>query len=202
MRRLSTKRVFQVDADTIGGLTWAESALWLVDPGRETLLAVDRDTGSEIRRFPSPDALGALCAGGEALWLTVGREKPRLRRVDAVSGALIDERPLSLEAVPRAMSWDQGTLWIAAEGGHGLVRVDPDTAQVLGRTELLVGAAGVEVAEGSLWVTDPDAGQLLRVTPAGEETGRFPVEGRPTALAFDGWLYWYADGTRLRAVRP
>ena len=57
------------------------------------------------------------------------------------------------------------------------------------------GISGVAVGDGSVWVSSPRTGEILRVDPASERLiARIPIGGHPAAIAFGGGRVWVADG--------
>jgi DNA-binding beta-propeller fold protein YncE len=71
--------------------------------------------------------------------------------------------------------------------------LDAGTSRFGQRIPLGVAPAAITASSGSLWVADPNGGEILRVDPAaGTVIDRIPVGGAPGALAAGGGSVWVA----------
>jgi YVTN family beta-propeller protein len=88
-----------------------------------------------------------------------------------------------------------------AVGEQGLAALDGDVGRFGKLVPLGVDPAAIAPAAGSLWVADPNGGEILRVDPAaGTVVDRIPVSGAPGALAGGGGSIWVAT-TQPGAVK-
>ena len=198
-------------------LTFGAGALW-VTTGRPsttpftggiatTVARVDPETNSltaevplpEPRKTPSgPSGRGQIAFGLDSVWAvapdgSIARINPKTQAMKVIR---------SVDAFAIAIGDDQ--VWTL--GTAGLQQVDPVTncaaepipLQAAGPTSLAVGG-------GAIWVTDPDRGLVIRVTP-GPPTQTQTIATAPgaSAVTFSDGRVWVADalgGTAL-AIDP
>jgi peptide/nickel transport system substrate-binding protein len=80
-----------------------------------------------------------------------------------------------------------------AAGDQGLVALASDQGGLGKLIALGTNPAAIAAAAGSLWVADPNRGEILRVDPAaGTVVDRIPVSGAPGALTVGGGSIWVA----------
>jgi DNA-binding beta-propeller fold protein YncE len=124
----------------------------------------------------------AVIAGAVALALTVfGGDG-----VSVSAPVAVGSPPLRLAVGPRAV-------WVTSAADGTLSAVDSETQKVISKQQVGRGVSGVTIGAGSVWVTNPEAGDVLRVDPAGRVTARIPVGGRPGAIVAGGGRIWVAD---------
>ncbi|MEX2106084.1 MAG: hypothetical protein WD810_04230 [Solirubrobacterales bacterium] len=91
-----------------------------------------------------------------------------------------------------------------SEGDGTLTRLDPASGDAVGKPlRLGAGISGVAVGAGSVWVSDPPDGEVLRIDPkTGTVVDRIDVGGRPGPIAFGGGRVWIADddGAGISAI--
>lgn len=105
----------------------------------------------------------------------------------SVSAAItVAKPPLRLAVGPR-------TVWVTSAVDGTLTGVDPQTRRVVSRQQIGKGASGVTIGAGSVWVSNPRTGTILRIDEAGHVTARFHLGGRPGAIVSGGGRIWVAD---------
>jgi streptogramin lyase len=190
-------------------------ALWIADDGGRAIVRVDPATNRVVGRYPVGDGPAGFATDGRRVWILNHRENS-LDRIDVVSGTVTRLAnglgPADTSAAER-MALAGGALWVTGRG-LDLLRLDPDTGALLGRTE--IGAAGIDVAAsaGSVWVAsyevaaaprgDPVLGALHRVDPA---SGAVVATSTPTSQTFaDGFAVggghlWMVDSVHGLLLR-
>jgi DNA-binding beta-propeller fold protein YncE len=103
--------------------------------------------------------------------------------------------PIEVARPPLRLAVDPQALWVTSAPDGTLSQIDPGTAAVVGPpVHLEKGIAGVTTGAGSVWLSSPRRGEVLRVDPAsGRVTARIDVGGRPGAIVFGGDRVWIAD---------
>jgi len=105
----------------------------------------------------------------------------------SVSGPVrVADPPLRLAAGPHRV-------WVTSAADGTLSAIDSGTLALGGRFRLGKGISGVAIGAGSVWVSNPRTGAVLRVDPDGRVGARVEVGGRPGAIAFGGGRIWVAD---------
>ena len=145
-------------------------------------------------RFESCTAL--VAAASEALGIDAPPEAPRSRRL-----ALIAAGVLVLGAILAAVLLAGGDEARSARPAGALVRVDPATNTVTGRTGIRGHPGQLVVTPGGLWIADFRGGVLWRYEPGPGRLERITSNGEPRDVAALGdKVYVGADGRFLSGV--
>jgi DNA-binding beta-propeller fold protein YncE/predicted Ser/Thr protein kinase len=124
----------------------------------------------------------AVIAGAVALALTIlGGDG-----VSVSAPIAVGDPPLRLAVGPR-------TVWATSAADGTLSGIDSDTQKVTSKWRVGRGVSGVTIGAGSVWVTNPETGNVLRIDPGGKVTARIPVGGKPGAIVSGGGRIWVAD---------
>ncbi|HMN99903.1 MAG TPA: hypothetical protein PKD59_10860 [Miltoncostaeaceae bacterium] len=156
------------------GVAVAEGVTWVAVPEDDRVRTFDAVTLVPGANLEARGGAVAAAAGGAWVVDEVGGTLTRLR---ADGGAATTD----LGGSPQGVAVGAGGVWVADyEGGLAgrgtLVRVDPATGAVLGRTAVGPGAERVAVGAGAVWVTNSFDGSVSRVDPgSGRVTARIPV---------------------------
>jgi len=159
------------DIETAGATRLRQGGDWMQLAGGSAWIAVDQGvqqldgaTGAPKTLVPASAICTAIDVGFDRLWVadcdagTVIGIDPKTARVAATYSLK------GLHAVEEgSLGAGEGGVWVVTSASS-LVRVDPST----GATKVypLPGfAAGVRAGLGSVWVTVPSAGQVLRIDP-------------------------------------
>ena len=120
--------------NSMGGLTWDGERIWISARSEKKLIAIDPDTGAEVRRLDTPDGLSPtpVAWDGSALWvsrsLSLNRNYP-IYRIDPVTGAVLHSfNAPDVDAIIYYFAWYAGSLWLLDD--DFLRRVDPSTGAV------------------------------------------------------------------------
>jgi DNA-binding beta-propeller fold protein YncE len=98
----------------------------------------------------------------------------------------VGKPPLHLAVGPR-------TVWVTSAAGGTLSGIDAETQEVISKWRVGTGVSGVTIGAGSVWVTNPDTGAVMRFDPDGKVTARISLGGRPGAIVSGGGRIWVAD---------
>lgn len=197
---ISDQPVTDIDLSVGAGAVWAVVADGYVARIDPETLAVER---FELAPQPTDvavkgDLVRVLDAGGS------------IYQLDAATGAEVAE-PLVVEPHPAGdLTFAAGSLWYFAEGGDEVVRIDPDSGQVLGRVEPEGTVVDFVIDPEVAWIltagddTDGETSYLLTAVDRDttEAVGDpIPVEGEPAAMVIAGrslWLSLTAEDVVLR----
>lgn len=103
--------------------------------------------------------------------------------------------PVAVGDPPLRLAVGLDAVWVTSAPDGTLSRIDPGTEAVSGEPiRLPRGITGVTIGGGSVWVSSPRRGEVLRVdTDSGQVTTRIDVGGRPGAIVTGGGRIWVAD---------
>jgi predicted Ser/Thr protein kinase len=163
---------------------------------RQTLPMGPAATGERRRRI-SPRArqwLGAgiaVAAGAIALLLS-------LLGGDGVSVS----EPIAVAQPPLRLAVGPEKVWVTSASDGTLSAIDSATRRVTSKLRIGRGVSGVTIGAGSVWVSNPRTGVVLRLDTAGNVTARVPVGGSPGAIVSGGGRIWVADedGAGITAI--
>jgi streptogramin lyase len=170
--------------------------LW---PDIETRQPGPMHEGGTTRRVAVAAVALLLAAGGAVLVVRafLGGDQAVERRVRPAESPPAPVDPVVDVTLPikwpSSIVYGEGSIWVAASANDGtgagtVYRIDPDTAEILAEIPSLVipgwdwGGAGMEIAEGSLWIAgyldDGSQGGLVRIdTSTNEVADVFPLGG-------------------------
>ena len=89
-------------------------------------------------------------------------------------------------------------LWALQVKPAALLRLDPLTlSPTAAPIQLSPGRAmGLAAADGDVWTTEPDSGEVLRIDTATRSVSRVHVGGSPAGVAVAAGKVWFADRDR------
>ena len=179
-----------------GPIAHGAGSLWLGNLDDRTLMRIDPRTGRILGTIALPATPTGIDVGLGAVWIAHGRSG-QLSRVDPTFGrvtATVDLAGRAVYAPTADVAVGAGSIWVAFGKGT-LVRVHPADVRASGSTLTDVGATGVIVAHGSVWVANSGASTVQRFEPTTFEEGplnEFTVGRAPTGLATDREAIWLA----------
>ncbi|HEY0391163.1 MAG TPA: serine/threonine-protein kinase [Solirubrobacterales bacterium] len=106
--------------------------------------------------------------------------------VSVSSQIAVAKPPLRLAVGPR-------TVWATSAVDGTLTGIDPQTRRVVSKQQVGKGASGVTIGAGSVWISNPHTGMVLRIDEAGKVTARIHIGGSPGAIVSGGGRIWVAD---------
>jgi streptogramin lyase len=126
-----------------------------------------------------------IAAGGGAVWVTTIAN--RAKRVEASSGRPTAEFYAGGWVYPVVLGG--GAAWVGGLGG--LVKLNPDSGASLSTSAQVKLVTGIAYGEGSLWLTNGDTAEVVRLDPeTGTVEATIPTGGRGEDLVVDRGLVW------------
>ncbi|HUC07850.1 MAG TPA: protein kinase [Solirubrobacterales bacterium] len=101
--------------------------------------------------------------------------------------------PIAVADPPLRLAVGPQTVWVTSAADGTLSGIDAETRRVTSKAQIGRGVSGVTIGAGSVWVSNPRTGTVLRVAPDGRVTARVPVGGSPGAIVASGGRIWVAD---------
>ena len=187
-------------------------------PGQEVWMTSDQPggfvariskQGKVLKVVPVPGRPDSITRGPDgAMWFTL-RDTGVVGRVTLDGVVSSFPVPLPPGSQPRGIvSGPDGALWVTLFGASAVGRLTPAGAWTIFQAGLTPGAEqlGLTSGPGGLWLTEPRADRIVKLTTAGAATG-FPVSNasgpEDITVGFDGNL-WFTedDGDRIGRVTP
>jgi DNA-binding beta-propeller fold protein YncE/predicted Ser/Thr protein kinase len=101
--------------------------------------------------------------------------------------------PIAVAKPPLRLAVGPRTVWATSAADGTLTGIDPNTRQVVSQRQVGKGVSGVTIGAGSVWVSNPRTGTVLRLDTAGKVTARLHPGGSPGAVVSGGGRIWVAD---------
>ena len=179
------------------GLTWDGTAIWSVDNANEILYALNAASGGLVRTLRSPMFNTTDAAyDGQDLWIC-GESDVNVYRIGLFNGDV--QKRLNMQRGSfTAMEYGQGFLWLADAQSNKILKVHPETAEVLGSFSNPGTRAGGLAFDGShFWISDPSTLSIYETDFAGRVLRKYLSTGQsPQGLAFDGRFLWNVDANQ------
>lgn len=141
-----------------------ESAVWVSDRGRGTIQTVELGSLEKAREpiYRLKQPLKMWLARG-LVWVT-DYEANAVVSIDPQSRAQVGA-PIPVGERPGAMVYGDSAIWVLCHGIRAVQRVDPASRAVTATVPLSFDANDIVFAGGALWVSDFNAGRLVKVDP-------------------------------------
>jgi virginiamycin B lyase len=174
-------------------LALASGSAWVaVDGGVQRL---DRETGMPAETIPVGGSIClAMDVGFDSLWVGVC-EPHTLVRIDPATSSVVETIVLPIAGIGEEASVGagEGAVWVASTEGE-LVKVSPDTNQVVATWPIPPTSGGVRAGLGSVWVAATTDDILLRIDPDdGSVLSSTAIKGSPRFLAVGEGGVWTLD---------
>jgi DNA-binding beta-propeller fold protein YncE/predicted Ser/Thr protein kinase len=101
--------------------------------------------------------------------------------------------PVAVARPPLRLAVGPRTVWATSAVDGTLTGIDPHTKRVVSKIQVGKGVSGVTIGAGSVWVSNPRAGTVLRLDPTGKVVARLHLGGSPGAIVSGGGRIWVAD---------
>ena len=191
-----------------GPIAFGSGSLWIADLDDQTISRVDPSSLRTLANIPLPAPPVGLAASADGPWVLEPNANPAQSSVSAsrinpdynVAGAAVPIPNLVPDA-PGAVAAQGHSVWVAPS--HGLLtRLDALTGGARGQRvdPNATTLSGVAIGEGAVWLTDTDAGNVIRVSPSGL-VEPIPVGNGPTAIAAGAGGVWVVDSLNETVVR-
>ena len=139
-----------------GGQTMAigEGRIWVLDTLRGSVRSIDVRTGTPGPPILLPGSPVGVAAGFGGVW--VSTREGEVFRIPVSGGAGIDT--ISVGGVLSAISAGADAVWVVNPAGRVVVRIDPNTLKVSGRTPVDGSPSAVTATATTVWVAvEPQA---------------------------------------------
>jgi serine/threonine-protein kinase len=187
--------------DLPAALAFDGESVWAASSLKQSLSALDPQTGAVRATYPLPHVPSALLWADSHLW-TANAIAGTVTRITQDGQVLAD---VPVGEGPLALAFDGSSLWVANKEGRSLVQLDSGGSPA-GVTVDLEGEPLALSFDGRwLWVALGDLGQVVQVDPQAASVGmRVDVGADPAALIFDGESLWAAAprAEKVFRIRP
>lgn len=189
--------------DRPGPIAFGSGSLWVVNLDEETISRIDPRTPRTLRAISVADPPTGVAAGPRGAWVveSPGTSSVLVGRVDPVFSrlGLVARIGNVVPSGPGAIAAQGNSVWVAPSTGL-LTRLDGTTGRVAWQRDPNASPAGIAVGEGAAWLTDTEAGNVVRVDPSGLLTP-IGVGNGPTGIAVGAGGVWVADSLDDAVVR-
>jgi streptogramin lyase len=124
----------------------ALGSLWVANTDDGTLSKIDPATG-QVETFEGFNGPGNMAVGTRELWIEDYQARA-IYRFDPVRGSVTGV----VQDVRGVLALTEDALWALEPDDNVLVRIDPETTEVVARYEV-PNATGMTAAAGSLWIS-------------------------------------------------
>jgi glutamine cyclotransferase len=171
----------------------------------ERLIAIDPADGRIARTLPRAGDAGTAFDGQYLYQIA----EARIDKIDPASGEVLATIPAPGQGRDSGLAWAEGSLWVGQYRDRTILRINPETGQVLRTIEANRFVTGVSWVDGELWHgtwegeeseirrIDPDSGEVLERLAMPPGTGVSGMESDGADLFYCGGG---GSGT-VRAVR-
>jgi serine/threonine protein kinase len=187
-------------------VAFGADSVWVLDGDGRTVAQLDPRSATQLGIVVVPSSSDLLAFGSGAVWTAspltglVARVNPKSlsvsgsTRVPARRGAL------------KGIAAGDGAVWVSASDivaeQYALFRIKPESAKIVAKLPLRLGALGIGVGHGAVWVANPLGDTVSQIeTSTNRVVRRIRVGRDPIAVAAgkDGvWVTNYRDGTVSR----
>jgi DNA-binding SARP family transcriptional activator len=170
-------------------------SVWVANADDGTVSRIDPGRREVIRTIGIGAPAIDLAVGSDAVWVANGSEGT-VTRIDPNADAVVDTIDLrgssDLAWNPTyAVDTGGGLVWVAVGPRH-VVRIDPATDEVVGKTDVRHVPVGVAFHEGTLWVATM-AERALRIERGASAVMLEVPIGLPLALTVGERAVWVSD---------
>src|SRR4051794_35037635 len=99
---------------------------------------------------------------------------------DAGAPRVVARIKVATGAAPCAAAMGGGFVWVSDYGSPTLLKIDPKTNKIAGKTGIGYGSCGLGYGAGSLWIEDTQSSTISRVSvKTGKRTAAVKVGAQP-----------------------
>lgn len=192
------RRVMIQGGQSEGGIAYGAGSLWLLS-GRG-VVRVDPRSGRIVKLFPvtGTSSMRIVFAGGAVYAARQGNGL--VVKIDPGANRITYHTPLHGWVSDLVVGG--GSVWVSTVPG-GVYRLGEDDLSV--RQTILTGTDPEQISfgGGALWITDPTAGTVARVSQISGARETFSGRGaEPATAAYHGGLVWVAASPALPPLKP
>jgi virginiamycin B lyase len=146
-----------------GSLTFGETALWLACPNENKVLRINPATNLVEKAIDVSAHPQALAVGGASIWVLCEKDGI-IDRIDPKTNKVSKSIALDVPGAKGAIAFGEGAVWVTLTG-FPLTRIDPQSETVAQQFFGAGGGGSILTSPGAIWLSNPDAGTLLRIDP-------------------------------------
>ena len=183
-------------------IAFGSGSLWVANLDDETVSRVDPRTLQTLPAIQvSAPPTGIATAGG-GVWVATSGPTANFVSVSDIDPQFdVIDRSVRIgnvvPASPVALAARGSSLWVAPNSGE-LTALDPSTGRITRQLDPNSAPQAIDVGGGTVWLTDSEADNVVRVDPSGV-VRPLPVGHGPSGIAVGAGGVWVAD-TRDDAV--
>ena len=144
-------------------LTFGETALWLACPNENKVLRINPATNLVEKVIDVSAHPQALAVGGRSIWVLCEKEG-KIDRIDPKTNKVSKSIALEVPGAKGTIVFGEGAVWVSL-AGFPLNRIDPESETVAQQFYGAGGGGSILTSAGAIWLSNPDAGTLLRIDP-------------------------------------
>ena len=193
-----------------GAIAFGSGSLWVANLDDQDVSRVNPRTLRTLHSIPvrggSPTGIATSPAG---VWVVESDTTPTASLTSSVFVDRIDpefDTPSGrvrignvIPSGPGVVAAQGHSVWVAPSTGL-LTRLNPTTVKVAYQRDPNASPAGIAIGDGAVWLTDTEAGNVVRVDKTGLLTP-IPVGSGPTAIAVGAGGVWVVDSLDDAVVR-
>jgi virginiamycin B lyase len=146
-----------------GSLTFGETALWLACPNENKVLRINPATNLVEKVIDVSAHPQALAVGGTSIWVLCEKEG-KIDRIDPKTNKVSKSIALEVPGAKGTIAFGEGAVWVSLTG-FPLTRIDPESETVAQQFYGAGGGGSIAISAGAIWLSNPEAGTLLRIDP-------------------------------------
>ncbi len=143
-------------------LTFGETALWLACPSENKVIRINPATNLVEKQIEVSAEPVSLVTGLNSVWVYC-RKESKVDRIDPKTNKVSKSIELKVPGAEGAIAFGEGSIWVSMQG-FPLTRIDP-VAEAVAQQFVGDGGGSVRVSAGAVWLSNKEAGTLLRIDP-------------------------------------
>ena len=173
------------------GLAIGGGYLWVTSPadsgGRDTVFQIDLRSRQLVSSLPVGKIPAFVAFGYGSAWVSNYKGDS----VSVIRPGSDEAETIPVAGGPLGIVAGAGAVWVVTFWSKELVRIDPETRQLLRRIPIGNGPLGVAVGAGSVWVTNRDDRTISRIDPAANKVSRtIRLAAAPYGIQFAHRRVW------------
>ncbi len=201
----SLKALAEIPLEGTPGEILIGDAVWVENAAKDSVAKIDGKSnkpGDAIAGLHKPCS-GLATGFGSLLIPNCGDQS--LARVDLKTGKVSATLPVGAANVTSGVAANADSIWFLSDNKTTLLRIDPESNQVVSELRLPEGCDSLRFGETALWLTCPNENKVLRIDPQTNlVVNRIEVSGKPHSLAFGEnsvWVLCLAEG-KVEQIDP
>jgi len=190
-----------------GPIAFDSGSLWIANLDDQTISRVDPTSLRTLANISVSAPPAGLAASADGVWVVEPNANPAqasvsVSRIDPEFNTPGVTRQIGnlVPDAPGAIAPQGHSVWVAPSNGL-LTRLNAATGSVQGQpVDPNSSPSGIAIGEGAVWVSDTDAGNVIRVDPTGLVKA-IPVGNGPAAIAAGAGGVWVVDSLNETVVR-